>query len=459
MSSPLSPDTQAILLLTAPLIAGRGTSSPELLSPGEYKRLVLYLVSVKRRPADLLSSESADLLRECRSVVDEARLKRLLGRGFLLAQVVERWQSRAIWVISRADAEYPRRLKDRLREDAPAVIYGCGDRSLLDTGGLAVVGSRHAEKSSIDYATAVGRLAAQAGRTIVSGGAKGVDQAVMTGASDAGGSVIGVLADSLEKSILTRENRNRLLNTPLVLISPYDPSAGFRPGLAMQRNKLIYALADASLVVASDLNTGGTWNGAVQQIEKLKFVPVYVRSTGEMSPGLEALRRKGAIPWPNPTDTDALETVFDVKTPTLPPRGQSNLALLPGFESPTTPMISDTTYKIEAESKPMLPSAPPALSNERGKPRPSSALTPEASPESDSPVATVESTPADALFATVREVVQSLLKAPMNEADLATALAVSNAQAKKWLQRLVEEGVVEKQKKPVGYVVKQSRLF
>lgn len=42
----------------------------------------------------------------------------------------------------------------------------------------------------------------------------------------------------------------------LVLVSPYDPSTGFNVGNAMQRNKLIYALADASLVVSSDLDEG-----------------------------------------------------------------------------------------------------------------------------------------------------------------------------------------------------------
>ena len=86
----------------------------------------------------------------------------------------------------------------------------------------------------------------------------------------------------------------------LVLISPYDPSAGFNVGHAMQRNKLIYALADAALVVSSDYEKGGTWAGAVEQLEKLRLVPVYVRSNGETGKGLEALRRKGALPWPNP---------------------------------------------------------------------------------------------------------------------------------------------------------------
>ena len=303
MMPTLSPNTKAISLLTAPLIAGRGTSSSELLTPGEYKRLARHLREIQRQPADLVSPEAADLLRACQPVIDESRLQRLLGRGFLLSQVIERWQTRAIWVVSRADAEYPRRLKARLREDAPAVIYGCGDIGLLENGGLAVVGSRHVDDSLIDYTMAVGRLAARAGRTLVSGGAKGIDQAAMRGALEAGGKVSGVLADSLEKTTMNREHRNLLLDGQLVLISPYDPSARFNVGNAMQRNKLIYGLADASLVVSSDLNKGGTWAGAIEQLDKLKFVPVYVRSTDGSSPGLDALRSKGALPWPNPPQT------------------------------------------------------------------------------------------------------------------------------------------------------------
>src|SRR5882724_7425153 len=123
MTPVLSSNTQAILLLTAPLIAGRAAPTPDLLSPGEYKRLARHLREVQRQPADLVSADAVDLLRMCQPVIDESRLQRLLARGFLLSQVVERWQSRAIWVVSRADADYPRRLKARLREDAPPILY------------------------------------------------------------------------------------------------------------------------------------------------------------------------------------------------------------------------------------------------------------------------------------------------------------------------------------------------
>lgn len=454
MTPTLSPNTQAILLLTAPLIAGRGMSSSDLLSPGEYKRLARHLREIQRQPADLLSPDAADLLRAYQPVIEEARLQRLMGRGFLLSQVIERWQARAIWVVSRADPEYPRRIKARLREDAPAVIYGCGDMAILESGGLAVVGSRQVEDSLIDYTMAVGRLAARAGKTLVSGGAKGIDQAAMRGALEAGGKVSGVLADSLEKTTMNREQRNLLLEGQLVLISPYDPSAGFNVGNAMQRNKLIYALADASLVVSSDLKKGGTWAGAVEQLDKLKFVPVYVRSTGEATPGLDALRSKGALPWPNPQDADAFDSVFEVAMPTPSLSPQAGLAL---FVSDGLPDTVPTPTAVQETPPAFAPSEIPA---DRAPETMPSAVQPHATQlDKIRAVATIASTSSDTLFAAVREVIKHLLKGPMKDAEIAAALDVSTAQAKAWLQRLVDEGAIEKQKKPAGYIVKQSSLF
>ena len=155
MSDTLSPNTQAILLLTAPLIVGRAASSERPLTAGDYNRLAVHLRDTKRQPADFLTAHADDVIRECKSLIDETRVKRLLGRGFLLSQAVEHWHSRAIWVISRADAAYPRRLKARLGGAAPAVLYGCGNVLLLETGGLAVVGSRKVDESLIAYTEAI----------------------------------------------------------------------------------------------------------------------------------------------------------------------------------------------------------------------------------------------------------------------------------------------------------------
>jgi predicted Rossmann fold nucleotide-binding protein DprA/Smf involved in DNA uptake len=419
MSPTLSPNTQAILLLTAPLIAGRGKASPDLLTPGEYKWMAHHLRKLQRQPADLLAPDADELLRGCEPVIDASRLKRLLARGFLLSQAIERWQTRAIWVVSRADAAYPMRLKARLKNDAPPLLYGCGDAAIFDMGGLAVVGSRHVDDALIEFTKGIGRLTAKARRTLVSGGARGIDQAAMHGALEAGGKVVGVLADSLERAALNREHRHCLMDGQLVLTSPYDPSAGFNVGHAMQRNKLIYALADAALVVSSDYEKGGTWAGAIEQLEKLQLVPVYVRTNGETGKGLEALRRKGALAWPNPETPEVLAEVLTVEgSPKTDTSGQSELSLSVQEEF-------NQTYEIS-------PSLPPG------------------DEYSGSQVSDSSLTPADELFAKVRELLKEMTT-PKTDAQVAADLQVSMRQAKEWLQRLVDEGVLEKLSKPIHY--------
>ena len=425
MSMSLLPNTQAILLLTAPLIAGRAEPSSDLLTPSEYKRLARFLRDKQRQPADLLAPDDRELLAECQQLIDNDRLNRLLARGFLLSQAIERWQTRAIWVVSRADADYPRRLKTRLKDDAPPILYGCGDAAILNTGGLAVVGSRHVDDALLAYTENIGQLAAKAQCTLVSGGARGIDQAAMRGALEAGGRVVGVLADSLERAALNRENRNLLMDGQLVLISPYDPIAGFNVGHAMQRNKLIYALADAALVVSSDYEKGGTWAGAVEQLEKLRLVPVYVRSNGETGKGLEALRRKGALLWPNPETQEALvETLAAEVGPSKGIQVQKEF-FTSVCEEPKQ------AYEISQNSSPINDSFP-LLSVE-------------------SPLAS-----ADELFAKVRELLGKM-KTPKTDAEVAADLQVSKSQAKEWLQRLVKEGVMEKHTRPVRYGLKSQR--
>ena len=306
----LSGNTQAILLLTAPLIAGRKALEAPLLTPGEYRKLAARLHGMNAEPADLLGGDAFALIDECGDTIEPNRLKSLVDRGFLLSQAVDRWSMRAIWILSRADEAYPQQLKQRLGNDAPALLYGCGERSILDSQGLAMVGSRHVDESLLEYTREIASNMANAGRSVVSGAAKGVDQAAMNAALDAGGKVTGVLAGSLERTTMRREHRDLLLAGRLVLVSPYDPCAGFNVGHAMQRNKTIYALADAALVINATTDKGGTWAGAVEQLRKYA-TPVYVRSTGAASAGLEALRTKGALPWPNPNCASGIDAFFD----------------------------------------------------------------------------------------------------------------------------------------------------
>jgi predicted Rossmann fold nucleotide-binding protein DprA/Smf involved in DNA uptake len=433
MSMSLSPDTQAILLLTAPLIAGRGEPSADPLTQTEYKRLVRFLRERNRQPSDLLGAEAQELIGERQHLIESDRLKQLLARGFLLSQAVERWQARAIWVVSSADAAYPGRLRMRLKDDAPPVLYGCGEASILDTGGLAVVGSRQVDEVLVAYTEDIGQLAARAHCTVVSGGARGLDQSAMSGALEAGGKTIGVLADSLERAALNREHRTFLMEGQLVLISPFDPSAGFNVGHAMRRNKLIYALADAALVVNSDYEKGGTWAGALEQLEKLQFVPVYVRSNGETSDGIKALRHKGALPWPNPETPEALADVLVADVSQSRPEQNELFSSVP----------EGSQDAREIRQGPLADNAPSLQARVE--------LSSTAAGDSSLHVsAESASTPAAELFAKVRELLGQM-KTPRTDAEIAADLQVSKSQAKEWLQRLVKEGVLKKYTKPVRY--------
>lgn len=395
-SDSLSANTQAILLLTAPLLLARSSASSDLLSLGEYKKLAQHLRLAGYQPADLISKDAENVLRSCYSIIEESRLRNLLGRGFLLSQVVTHWQSRAIWVVSRADPHYPSILKSRLREDAPPILYGCGDISLLETGGLAVIGSRDADPSENSYARAVGQLCAQAGRMLISGGARGIDQAAMQGAARANGWVCEVMAEKLERATLDPQRRQAFMENRLVLVSAYDPNAGFHAGHALQRNKHIYALANAALVVASDHLRGGTWAGAIEQLEKMHLVPLYIRRSGIASDGLHALAKKGAIPWPEPQDEQAFNDILQLPQVTV--------------SKPETDSLPLFSLGSEAEVEIKLECA---------------------------------NNPADALFCSVRQIVQCLLNVPMNDEAIARVLNVSPDQAKTWLQRLVDEGTLE----------------
>jgi predicted Rossmann fold nucleotide-binding protein DprA/Smf involved in DNA uptake len=426
MIEPLTSNTQAILLLTAPLIAGRGEASHDLLTLGEYNKLARILRDKQKQPADLIGSDAQDLIELCAQPFGRARLDALLGRGFLLSQAVERWNARGIWVISRADSRYPKRLKTRLKEDAPPLLYGCGEIALLEKGGLAVVGSRHVDDELISYTENVGRLAAQAHHTLISGAAKGIDRAAMIGALQAGGVVIGVMADCLERGALARDNREALMDCKLVLISPYDPAAGFNVGHAMQRNKTIYALADAALIVSSDFEKGGTWAGAIEQLEKLHFVPLFVRNGDNVGKGNSALLQQGAIPWPNPYDADELtDTLTDAaKTVASEPKQESLSFALREQASP---------YKTKRKGQ-------------------SQPISPVAKRETHEAILL----PAERLFNTMREILVQELAEPKNEKEVAELLGISKIQAKAWLAELATKGVLKKLAKPIRYRAVES---
>lgn len=303
----INTNNQAILLLTSYFSkSAKGDVKP--LSPTEWGRFARWLNEQGHTPADLVTGDPRTVLRSWSDLkIPLERIEQLLSRGHALALALEKWSRAGIWVLTRSDADYPRLLKQRLRTDAPPVLFGCGNVRLLNQAGVSVVGSRKASEIDLDYALALGRRIAEAGLSVVSGGARGIDEGAMLGGLRNEGTVVGVMADSLLQAATASKWRQGLMSNNLVLVSPFYPEAGFNAGNAMARNKYIYCLSQAAAVVHSG-SSGGTWNGALENLKK-SWAPLWVKRTDDAEAGNQLLVSQGGQ-WldgsPDQLDVQAL---------------------------------------------------------------------------------------------------------------------------------------------------------
>lgn len=444
MTYHLSDDTKAILLLCG--VFGDRTARP--LSPGEYNGMARWLVGEKMRPRDLLSLDVAEKASGTTGI-DRTRLDALLRRGVALGFAVEHWERNGIWIVSRGDDDYPSRYKKHLKEKAPPLLFCVGDRSMLAGGGLAVVGSRNADEEGREFTRQTATLCARQGITVISGGARGVDGIAMESGLNAGGAVIGVLADSLLKKSLEKASRGALASGKLLLLSPYHPEASFSVGAAMGRNKLIYGLSDYALVVSADYRKGGTWAGAEEELKRDRHLPVFVRVEGGIPEGNSRLLPLGAQPWPDISQEGNMKELLAKKTAEPSRPGQH-------FE---TPSLFDENREPEA-----LPLSP--FPGEEETPAGQTGDAVNSTPEDDSSRAAatlvqeyetaVALPPADALYLAVLPILLGALKETASADELASLFDISKPQIRKWLERGVTEGKVKKTTRPLRYCAKKN---
>lgn len=286
--------TQAILLLTV-FFNKKEVGKVKPLTPLEYGRFAAWLHTQRLSPADLLGDAESLLSSwsDPKKKITDERICELLGRGASMGFALEGWRKYGVWILSRGNHEYPQLMRKHLGDARPPILFGIGDKSLLNRRGIGFVGSRSIDESDAVFTRKLASTVIKQGHIVVSGGAKGIDQTAMEAALECGGEAVGVLADSLLKASTLRIYRDSIKDGRLVLISPFYPEAGFSVGNAMGRNKYIYTLSEAVVAVRSDFEKGGTWAGAVEN-QKKGWVPLLVRDVD--SKGNRALIEQGAIP-------------------------------------------------------------------------------------------------------------------------------------------------------------------
>lgn len=196
------------------------------------------------------------------------------------------------WRLTPLDSEYPELL--RQIPQPPWVLYGIGDRRLLSTPCLSVVGTRNPSVYGRQAASALAGGIARQGFTIVSGMAKGIDGIVHQAALDAGCGTIAVLGTPVDTAY-PPENRPlyRRIARDGMLLSEYPIGTPVHPGMFPQRNRIIAGLSLGTVVVEAASRSGSliTAEQALEMNRDVFAVPGPLGST--RSEGCNELIRCG----------------------------------------------------------------------------------------------------------------------------------------------------------------------
>jgi len=271
------------------------TNELKPLENSEWGTVAKKLMEHHKTPKDLFDFSQEDFL-SILNLLDKKEITRyqmLLDRSPSLAFELENLNKYGIKIVTRASTLFPQKIKKRLGQQTPPLFYYSGDLNLLDKKYIGFVGSRDVNEEDIKKLKNLVNHALAHGYGVVSGGAKGVDSIATAESLYHDGCAIEFLADSMVKKIKDHQYSQFIREKKLLLLSAVKPDAGFNVGNAMQRNKYIYTQSEATTVVKSNYNQGGTWNGAVENL-KQGWVPEFCLKN-ENCLGNNELIKKGAI--------------------------------------------------------------------------------------------------------------------------------------------------------------------
>jgi DNA processing protein len=196
-------------------------------------------------------------------------------------------------VVTLADEHYPRALLET--PDPPPVLYALGRAELMQHPSLAIVGSRNATAQGEHNAESFAKALSNAGLTIVSGLAIGIDAAAHRGALAGASSTVAVLGTGID---VVYPRRNAELVAAIaergLLVSEFALGTAPLAHNFARRNRLISGLAQGCLVIEAALASGSliAARTAADQGREVFAIPGSIHSP--LSKGCHALIKSGA---------------------------------------------------------------------------------------------------------------------------------------------------------------------
>ncbi len=309
-STPPASLADAAQWITLSLISGLGAES--------YRQLL----KVFGLPANILAANYGQL---------SAVVKPAIARSICEQAPNEDVQRTLTWLslpgnhlVTLADSDYPAQLLQIT--DPPPLLYLKGRRELLTTPSIAIVGSRNATPQGMSNAEQFARSLSEAGLTIVSGLALGVDAGAHAGGLAGQGSSVAVIGTGLD---IIYPLRNKTLALRLAkegaIVSEFPLGTPAIAGNFPRRNRIISGLSRGCLIVEATLKSGSliTARLAAEQGREVFAIPGSIHSP--FSKGCHVLIKQGAklveaaadileeLHWeslirPEPASTNADET-------------------------------------------------------------------------------------------------------------------------------------------------------
>lgn len=224
-----------------------------------------------------------------------ARILALLARKERLRRYLAAAERAGIRPVTRLSEGYPARLWQTLGTRCPAVLFAKGDLTLASARCITVVGSRELTAEGRAFAETAGRLIAETGLTLCSGGAIGADLAAQEACLAHGGSTVIFPAGPLTEC-------QAPARTLYLAEQAFD--APFSAARALTRNRYLHAMGEKTLVAQCTRCSGGTWEGATENLRR-GYSAVFVHADG--TEGAQALIARGAVPVTKLHDLDELQ--------------------------------------------------------------------------------------------------------------------------------------------------------
>jgi DNA processing protein len=292
-----------------------------LLTPGVGRDTARRLLAACGSPENVFAA-SAAARRELVGASVASALERLPDDHAAQSAATAQWLAaggpRAI--VTLGDPHYPAALLNTA--DPPLLLFAQGRIELLQAQGLAVVGSRNPTAQGSDNARQFARTLSQAGLTVVSGLALGIDGAAHEGGLEGRGSTIAVVGTGLDRIYPARHKAlaHNIASQGLLLSEFLLGTPPLRENFP-QRNRIIAGLAAGTLVVEAALPSGSlsTARSATEAGREVFAIPGSIHSP--QSRGCHWLIKQGA------KLVDAAQDILDelrIGTPAATPPGTAD---------------------------------------------------------------------------------------------------------------------------------------